>query len=128
MTTLSEKQRVFTLNIACLIVYAYDNGYELTFGEAYRTQSQILLNFFGFEVIKGGVLGIKLQKSKKTSKTLNSLHGSRLAVDFNLFIDDRYITDREKYRPLAEYWKSLHPKNRAGYDWGWDANHFEMQL
>lgn len=124
---LSEKQQVFTRNIGCLIDFAYSHGMGLTFGEGYRTQDQILLNFFGFSVVKGGPLGIKLAKRKPTSKTLNSLHGQRLAVDFNLFINGKYITERDPYKPLAEYWKSLHPKNRAGYDWGWDANHFEME-
>lgn len=124
---LSEKQQIFTRNVGCLIEFAYNNGYRLTFGESFRTQDQILLNFFGFSVIKGGPLGLKLVKRKPSSKTLESLHGIRLAVDFNLFIDGKYITSRAPYKPLAEYWKSLHPNNRSGYDWGWDANHFEMQ-
>jgi len=61
------------------------------------------------------------------SKTMNSKHLSRLAIDLNLFVYGVYQTDKEAYKPLAEYWKTLHPDNRAGYDWGWDANHFEMK-
>ena len=34
--TLGEKQRRFTKCIGMLIGYAYANGYELTFGDAYR--------------------------------------------------------------------------------------------
>jgi hypothetical protein len=42
--TLSEKQRRFTRMIADLIVWAYAHGYELTFGEALRTQAQANAN------------------------------------------------------------------------------------
>ncbi|OZS64668.1 hypothetical protein CHI96_18920, partial [Proteus mirabilis] len=72
--TLGEKQRKFTRMIADLIIFAYDNGYELTFSEAYRTPEQAQLN------AKSGA-GIK-----------NSLHTQRLAVDFNLFKDGKYLT------------------------------------
>lgn len=34
--TLGQKQRKFTRMVADLICFAYDNGYELTFAEAYR--------------------------------------------------------------------------------------------
>ena len=71
--TLGEKQRKFTRMIADLIIFAYDNGYELTFSEAYRTPEQAQLN------AKSGA-GIK-----------NSLHTQRLAVDFNLFKDGKYL-------------------------------------
>lgn len=36
MITLSQKQRALPLMIAKLIVYAYEHGYELTFGDAFR--------------------------------------------------------------------------------------------
>lgn len=108
--TLSQAQKIFTLNIAKLIIWAYDQGYELTFGEAVRTMEQQ-----------------KIYLASGASKTLNSGHLKRLAVDLNLFIDGVYMTDTESYKPLAEYWKILHPKNIAGYDWKFDGNHFEMQ-
>ncbi|NBN68387.1 M15 family peptidase, partial [Proteus sp. G2609] len=72
--TLGEKQRKFTRMIADLIIFAYDNGYELTFSEAYRTPEQAQLN------------------AKSGSGIKNSLHTQRLAVDFNLFKDGKYLT------------------------------------
>ena len=75
---LSQKQRIFTRNIGLLIEYAYSIDIELTFGEAFRTQSQVYLYFFGYKIVKGGILGIKLQKSKKLSKTLYSKHLKKL--------------------------------------------------
>lgn len=126
---LSEKQQIFSKNIASLIVYADLLEIGLTFGEAYRTPSQVLLNFFGFKVVKGGVLGIKLVKSKKLSKTLNSYHLKRLAVDFNFFINGKLTYDKHKLAELGSFWEGLHPENRWGGNFKnfTDTSHFEMR-
>ncbi len=107
--TLSEKRQLFAQLIAQLIVWAGDNGYRLTFGEAYRTPAQAALN------ARAGT-GIR-----------NSLHTQRLAVDFNLFINGVYQTKTEAYAPLGEYWEKL------GGTWGGrfksnpDGNHFSLE-
>lgn len=133
---LSKRQRIFTRNVGCLIAFAYDVlEIELTFGEAHRTQSQILLNYFGYEVVKGGVFGIKLIKSRTLSKTLLSSHADRLAVDFNFFINGRLTYDFHKVASLGKYWESLHPDNVWGGDFNKngradgfvDTPHFEMK-
>lgn len=133
---LSEKQQLFAYHIACLIHHAFDvHGIRLTFGEAHRTESQTLLNYFGFRVIKGGPLGIQLVKSKKLSQTLSSLHLDRLAVDFNFFINGELTYDYDAIKPLGDYWVSLDHKNRWGGDFNKngvkdgfvDTPHFERQ-
>lgn len=53
------------------------------------------------------------------------LHGKRLAIDLNLFIDGKYRTDTEAHRPLGEFWESL------GGSWGGrfskpDGNHYSL--
>ncbi|MCH5049370.1 M15 family metallopeptidase [Pectobacterium versatile] len=107
--TLSEKQQRFTQMIASLIGWAGGNGYQLTFGEAYRTPEQARLN------------------AKSGAGIANSLHTQRLAVDFNLFINGQYQTQTEAYTPLGEYWESL------GGSWGGrfksrqDGNHFSLE-
>jgi hypothetical protein len=114
---LGEKQRIFTILVAQLIEHAYSVGYELRFGEAYRTPEQAALN-----AAKG--IGIK-----------NSVHTKRLAVDFNLFKDsspdtddDIYQTDSAAYKELGAYWKTLHPLCRWGGDFKRpDGNHFSME-
>lgn len=134
--TLSKKQRIFTKNVGKLIAYAYSVEIELTLGDAYRSQSQILLNFFGFKVVKGGVLGIKLVKSRRLSKTLKSNHARRLAIDFNFFINGKLTYDFYKIKPLGDYWESLHLANRWGGDFNnddikngfVDTPHFEMNV
>lgn len=108
--TLGEKQRLFAYNQGKFIIWCYTHGYELTFGEAERTAEQAKLN-----ALHG--TGIA-----------NSLHMRRLAVDWNLFIGGVYQTMSEAYRPLGEYWKSLHPLNRWGGDFSKpDGNHFSME-
>lgn len=107
--TLGQKQQIFTANVGRLILWAVSNGYRLTLGEAYRTPEQAALNAKAGRGIAG------------------SVHTLRLAVDLNLFIDGKYITDSEGHRPLGEYWKSLHVDNRWGGDFRRpDGNHYSM--
>lgn len=115
---LSQKQRIFTRNIACLIEYAYFIDIELTFGHAWRSLEEQ-----------------KRLKAEGKSKTLNSKHLDRLAVDFNFFINGKLTYDFHKVKVLGDYWVSLHPDNRWGGDWNkngkpdgfLDTPHFEMQ-
>ncbi len=106
---LGQEQRQFTQLVGKLITWAYAHGYELTFGEAYRTPEQAALN------------------AAKGSGISNSLHTKRLAVDLQLFIAGVYQTDTEAYKPLGEYWESL------GGAWGGrfskpDGNHFSLEF
>ena len=126
---LSEKQQIFSLNVACLIQYAHALGIGLTFGEAHRTESQGLLNFFGYDVVKHGIGLLSLVKRKRTSWTTHSLHLSRLAVDFNFFINGELTYKKEDLQELGDYWESLHENNRWGGNWEntVDTPHFEMK-
>ena len=125
--SLNKEQFEFTKDVASLIVYANLLDIDLTFGEAHRTNSQVLLNFFGYKVVKGGILGIKLVKSKKLSKTLKSNHLKRLAVDFNFFINGKLTYDKHKLAELGQFWESLNEKNRWGGNFKsfTDTPHFE---
>lgn len=107
--TLGEKQRRFVELVGRLIEWAYANGYELTFGDAYRSPQQASAN---------AVAGTGIS---------NSLHTKRLAVDFNLFVDGVYLTTSEAHRPLGEYWKTLDPLCRWGGDFHRpDGNHYSI--
>lgn len=123
--SLREKQSIFALNISKLIIWAFDNGYETTKGEALRTHDQQLLHFRGYTLMVIGS-ALKLAKTSPKSKTMDSYHLKKLAEDINLFVEGEYVSDKESFKPLAEYWKTLHPDNVSGYDWGWDFNHFQM--
>ena len=108
--TLSEKQCLFTKNIGKLIEWAYASGYELTFGDAYRDPRLAALN------------------ASQGKGITNSLHTRRLAIDFNLFKGGMYMAQSEAYRPLGDFWKTLHPDNAWGGDFKpvSDGNHFSM--
>lgn len=108
--TLLQKQKLFCSLVAKLISWSYDSGYELTFGEVLRTKLQAQAN-------AASGAGIS-----------NSLHLSSLAVDLNLFIEGEYQRYSEAYKPLGDYWKSLHPLCCWGGDFKSrpDGNHFSL--
>lgn len=118
---LRQAQFEFTKHIGFLINFAFANGFTLTFGEAWRTEYQQA------EYLRTG-----------RSKTMDSYHLKRLAIDFNIFVDGYYLfSDKERYKrdialceKLGNYWEELDEMNR----WGGrfksldDFYHFERQL
>ncbi len=107
--TLRQKQSLFIQMVAKLINWAFANGYELTIGEAFRTDEQ------QEKYVKNGKSTVKRSK-----------HQDRLAIDLNLFIDGKYQTNSEAYRPLGEAWKDM--GGVWGGDWkGFpDGNHMQF--
>ena len=94
---LRKQQSKFVLLVAHLILYAHNEGYELTFGDAWAHDGHMD----------------------------DSLHYSRLAIDLNLFKDGAYLSDTEDHRFLGEYWESLDPDCGWGGRFN-DGNHYEM--
>lgn len=76
---LREKQSKFVRMVALLIQFAYERGYELTFGDAWARDGHMS----------------------------NSLHYDRLAIDLNLFVDGTYLTTTEAHKELGEFWESI---------------------
>jgi hypothetical protein len=105
--TLREKQSLFVKLVAELIQFATQAGYEITFGEAWRTPEQAALN----------------AKSGKGIK--NSLHIERLAIDLNLFRDGKYLTGIEGHQTLGEWWENRHELCAWGGKFG-DPNHYSL--
>jgi hypothetical protein len=106
--TLGEKQRIFSKLIAELILWAYDQGYEISFGDAYRDPR--LHGEFG---------------KREGYGNRNSMHKCRLAVDINLFKDGEYLSSTEDHRALGEKWESMHELCRWGGRFH-DGNHYSM--
>ena len=77
--TLGQMQRKFVRMVADLIVFAYEQGFELTFGDARAI----------------------------TGHMKNSLHYIGLAIDLNLFKDGKYLTLTEDHETLGKYWESI---------------------
>ena len=109
--TLREKQSFFVTLVAALIQEAYRQGFELTFGETYRSPE---------EAARLAKLGKGIAKS---------LHTQRLAIDLNLFKDGVYMTSAAAHKPLGEWWKKQHPLCRWGGDFAGlvDANHYSLE-
>ncbi len=109
--SLSEKQRVFAKLVGKLLTWIYENGYEVTFGDAYRSPEMA-----AFYANKGK--GIK-----------NSLHCLKLAIDLNLFKDGKYLDATEAHRPIGKYWESLGTEDCKTV-WGGrfgDGNHYSIK-
>jgi hypothetical protein len=105
---LGDKQRVFSKMIAELIIWAYDQGYEITMGDFFRDPAV------------HGEFGESLPRAYGRDK---SCHKLKLAGDLNLFKDGVYLSETEDHKPLGEKWESM------GGDWGGrfdDGNHYSL--
>ena len=105
--SLGNRQRQFTLMLAKLVTYAYEQGYELTLGDAYRDP-----RVFGEHGAKAGY------------GSANSNHKLRLAQDLNLFKNGVWLSSTDDHQFLGEYWESI------GGSWGGrfnDGNHYSLE-
>lgn len=106
------EQAAFLKDVVKLLAKAEELGFVVTGGELYRTPEQQ-----------------KIYVDTGRSKTMNSNHLKRCAIDLNFFKNNTLIYDIQMLKPLGEYWKSLSHKN----DWGgfWisfkDVPHFERK-
>ena len=107
-----QKQSLFAYLFAKLILHAYELGYEITLGEAWRSEAEAL----------------RLAKTGAGAK--KSLHIERMAADINLFRGGIWLTRSDDHKALGAYWKSLHPLCRWGGDFKPpappDGNHYSL--
>lgn len=109
---LVDEQNDFLMDVASLILKADEMGYKVTAGELFRTPEQQ-----------------KIYVETGRSKTFNSMHLKRLAIDLNIFKDEKLCTVKE-IEPLGEFWESLNEKNRWGgrFKTLKDGPHFERKV
>jgi peptidoglycan L-alanyl-D-glutamate endopeptidase CwlK len=118
---LVNEQWEFLKDLATLISWAEGEGYVLTGGELQRTEEQQEI------YIKAG-----------KSKTRNSMHLKKLAIDMSVFMDGVLLIDPNDIAPLGQFWEGLNIKNRWGGSWRGliesgkskfvDAPHFERYI
>jgi hypothetical protein len=111
--SLSDEQWEFLQDVSKLILYAKGLGVKLTGGELQRTEYQ------QEEHIRNGV-----------SKTMDSYHIKKLAIDLNLFVDGEIQWNEcKEWAQLGYYWESLNSKNSWGGNWKSfkDLPHFERR-
>jgi hypothetical protein len=113
--TLLQTQQTFSTLIARLLLLAKEMGYSVTFGQAYRSEAQA---------------AVYAQEKKGIP---NSLHTSRLAIDLNLFQEDKYLDKTEDHLPLGEAWEKMGKKIGVETVWGGrfskpDGNHYSIKF
>jgi len=94
--SLGLEQEAFTRDLAKLLIRAFELGYNVRMGEAFRTPEQQAI------YVKTG-----------RSKTKNSMHLKKTAVDLHFTRGGKLLYPAE----LGQYWCSLDPKNQAGMFW-----------
>lgn len=107
MSELLSKQFKFSRMVADLLIKAYELGYTVTLGDAYRDPRL------------HGTVGVKMGYGHS-----KSCHKIRLAIDLNLFKDGKFLQTTEDHRKLGEWWESI------GGSWGGrfnDANHYSLE-
>lgn len=111
--SLVNEQAGFLLDACKLIAYATEQGFQVTGGELFRTPEQQQI------YVKTG-----------RSKTMNSNHLKRLAIDLNFILAGALCYDKEKLAPLGKFWEGLHSENRWGGNFSSfkDMPHFERNI
>lgn len=105
---LGQHQQSFSRDLALLLTKAFELGFEVRIGEAYRTPEQ---------------QQIYVQTGR--SKTLNSMHLKKCAVDLHFFKGGELQYPKE----LADFWESLNPLNQWGGNWNFkDEPHFQRTV
>lgn len=109
---LRQEQMEFLKDVSLLLQFLWDNKFEVTGGELYRTQEQ---------------QDIYVRTGR--SKTNHSNHLVRCAIDLNIFIDG-VLCNKEQLVAVGSYWESLGPKNRWGGNFSTliDTPHFERNV
>jgi peptidoglycan L-alanyl-D-glutamate endopeptidase CwlK len=110
--SLRQEQSIFSADVMRLMLWAQENGYEWTFGEAQRTAEQQAIYY------KTG-----------RSKTMNSFHLKRLAIDLFFFRDGKLLATKEEVQPIGNAWEVMSAKNQWGGNWKSfkDVPHFERR-
>jgi hypothetical protein len=115
--SLVNEQALFLMDVAKLLEFASSRGFVVTGGELYRPAEMQEI------YVKTG-----------RSKTMNSMHLKKCAVDLNFFeeVDGRLklTYDIPKLKPVGDFWESLRPgTNSWGGNWNSfkDVPHFERR-
>jgi hypothetical protein len=92
-----DKQNEFSGMTALLIFYIQSQGYQVTYGDAYRDE-------------------------RVTYGHPRSTHRVRLAVDLNLFKDGKYLSSDADHAQFHDFWDALGGAERIQND----GNHYSL--
>jgi hypothetical protein len=108
--SLRDAQTAFARLIPRLIDKAFELGFEVTLGDAYRDPRVF------------GPIG-----QKRGYGHSRSAHKQRLAIDLNLFKDGQFLATTEAHTPLGEWWEQQHELARWGGRFD-DGNHYSFEI
>jgi len=95
---LVDKQNKFAGMVALLVLYIQSQGYQVTYGDAYRDD-------------------------RVTYGHPKSTHRFRLAVDLNIFKDGVYLSGDEDHAKFHDFWDSIGGSERIEND----GNHYSCE-
>ena len=107
--TLLQMQQIFAQEVALLISYIGEAGYDVTVGDFFRDPRL------------HGEVG-----EKKGYGHPKSCHKVRLAADLNLFKDGKFLGTSKDHRFFGEWWKARSKYHRWGGDFD-DGNHYSFE-
>lgn len=115
-----EKQFQFSRMLGLLFFWMAEKNYNWSLGDAWRSGDKLQCPHCGRNHSYQEIL-----VANGRSKTLNSKHLDRLAIDIILFTSEGKLAPSEDYLPIVEKWELL--GGRAGYRFKFiDAGHFEL--
>lgn len=126
----SDHQQEFSRTLALFLYWMTMEGYTWTMGDCWRSTDRLNCPHCGKEVTYQGLLVYN-----KRSKTLQSAHTERRAIDLIVWKDGTPCWDGAVYRPIGEKWEALGgkwggrfgvPKDEYATRVGWDPGHFEL--
>lgn len=129
VSKLVSKQWKFSRILCYLLEYIFDQGYEVSFGDAWRSTDK--LSVPGIDV-KFSYQELLFYNGK--TKVKYGKHNDRLAVDLLIYKNGKELTD-EEYRFIGEKWESMGgrwggrfgvKKEEYNSKIGWDRGHFEL--
>lgn len=111
--SLVGEQALFLLDACTLIQWCTEQGWVVTGGELLRPVEMQEI------YVKSG-----------RSKTMDSKHIQKLAIDLNFFKDGAYVCDKPSLQKTGDYWESLNPKNSWGGNWNSfkDCPHYQRSV
>lgn len=108
---LSDQQFEFLKDVVELLDFVISQGWKVTGGELQRTKEQQ-----------------EIYVNEGKSKTMNSLHLDKLAIDLNFFTPDGELTyNKDDLQWIGDYWENLNDLNEWGGNWEsfLDTPHFQ---
>lgn len=105
-----NQQDAFLKNVMDLLRFTWNKGFKVTGGELMRTVDQQGLYY-----------------ARGLTKTMDSKHLKKLAIDLNFFYNNVWVTDKSGLQEIGDYWEWLDERNQWGGNWtGFpDMGHFQ---